>query len=94
MFLIINRLKGRIPVSYTHLDVYKRQVRYQAREQVALEKFLKDGNFCAVTTNFEDLQQLRQLPGLACQDIMRKGYGFGGEGDWKVAAMTLSLIHI
>ena len=63
-------------------------VRYQAREQVALEKFLKDGNFCAVTTNFEDLQQLKQLPGLACQDIMRKGYGFGGEGDWKVAAMT------
>ncbi|MBR6407452.1 MAG: L-arabinose isomerase [Clostridia bacterium] len=63
-------------------------VRYQAREQVALEKFMQEGEFTALTTNFEDLQQLKQLPGLACQDVMRQGYGFGGEGDWKTAAMT------
>lgn len=62
-------------------------VRYQAREEVALKKFLEKGNFGAFHTNFEDLQQLRQLPGLAAQDLMRQGYGFGAEGDWKVAAM-------
>lgn len=62
-------------------------VRYQAREEAALKKFLERGNFGAFHTNFEDLQQLRQLPGLAAQDLMRQGYGFGAEGDWKVAAM-------
>lgn len=63
-------------------------VRYQAREEIALKKFLEKEGFGAFHTNFEDLQQLRQLPGLAAQDLMRQGYGFGAEGDWKVAAMT------
>ncbi|MGN0532130.1 MAG: L-arabinose isomerase, partial [Eubacterium sp.] len=63
-------------------------VRYQAREEVAIKKFLEEQGFGAFHTNFEDLQQLRQLPGLASQDLMRQGYGFGAEGDWKVAAMT------
>ena len=63
-------------------------VRYQAREEVALKKFLDKEGFGAFYTNFEDLQELRQLPGLAAQDLMRQGYGFGAEGDWKVAAMT------
>jgi len=62
-------------------------VRYQAREEVALKKFMEKEHFGAFHTNFEDLQQLRQLPGLAAQDLMRLGYGFGGEGDWKVAAL-------
>lgn len=62
-------------------------VRYQAREEVALKKFLEKHGFNAFHTNFEDLQELRQLPGLAAQDLMRQGYGFGAEGDWKVAAM-------
>lgn len=63
-------------------------VRYQAREEAALKKFLDKEGFGAFHTNFEDLQELRQLPGLAAQDLMRQGYGFGAEGDWKVAAMT------
>ena len=29
---------------------------------------------------FEDLQELRQLPGLSTQNLMRDGYGFAGEG--------------
>lgn len=62
-------------------------VRYQAREEVALKKFMEKEHFGAFHTNFEDLQQLRQLPGLAAQDLMRQGYGFGAEGDWKVAAL-------
>ncbi len=63
-------------------------VRYQAREEVALKKFLIKEGFGAFHTNFEDLQELRQLPGLAAQDLMRQGFGFGAEGDWKVAALT------
>ena len=62
-------------------------VRYQAREEVALRKFMERGHFGAFHTNFEDLQQLRQLPGLAAQDLMAQGYGFAGEGDWKIAAL-------
>lgn len=62
-------------------------VRYQAKEEVGIKKFLEKHSFNAFHTNFEDLQGLRQLPGLASQDLMRQGYGFGAEGDWKVAAM-------
>lgn len=63
-------------------------VRYQAREEIAIKKFMDERGFTAFHTNFEDLQGLRQLPGLASQDLMAQGYGFGAEGDWKVAAMT------
>ena len=63
-------------------------VRYQGRMQCAIQSFMEREGFGALTTNFEDLQQLEQLPGLAIQDLMRQGYGFGGEGDWKTAAMT------
>jgi len=42
----------------------------------------------AFTNTFEDLYGMRQLPGLASQDLMSLGYGYGGEGDWKVSAMT------
>lgn len=63
-------------------------VKYQAKIQAGMEMFLKQGGFGAFTTTFEDLHGLEQLPGLACQDLMAKGYGFGGEGDWKTSAMT------
>ncbi|RYF77718.1 MAG: L-arabinose isomerase, partial [Chitinophagaceae bacterium] len=29
-----------------------------------------------------------QLPGIAAQRLMKDGYGFGGEGDWKTAALV------
>lgn len=63
-------------------------VRYQAKTEVALKKMFDEFGYCAFTTNFEDLHGMEQLPGLACQNLMADGYGFGGEGDWKVAAMT------
>lgn len=63
-------------------------VRYQAKTEIALEKIFEENNYSAFTTNFEDLWGMDQLPGLAAQNLMAKGYGFGGEGDWKVAAMT------
>ena len=63
-------------------------VRYQAREEAALKKFMEREQFGAFHTNFQDLQQLKQLPGLAAQDLMRQGYGFAAEGDWKTAALV------
>ncbi len=62
-------------------------VRYQARLEVALEAMLSEGNFHAYTDCFEDLYDLEQLPGLASQNLMGKGIGFGAEGDWKTAAL-------
>ena len=62
-------------------------VREQARYEIALERFLKEGGFGAYTDTFQDLHGLRQLPGLATQRMMGKGYGFGAEGDYKTAAL-------
>jgi L-arabinose isomerase len=62
-------------------------IAYQARLEIGMEKFLVDGDFGAFTTTFEDLHGLKQLPGLAVQRLMAKGYGFAGEGDWKTAAL-------
>jgi L-arabinose isomerase len=59
-----------------------------ARIEVALRAFLTQGNFKAFTDTFENLEGLRQLPGLPVQRLMADGYGFGAEGDWKTAALT------
>lgn len=63
-------------------------VRYQAKEEIAMEKMLQKEGCRAFSNTFEDLYGMEQLPGLASQRLMEKGYGYGGEGDWKVAAMT------
>jgi L-arabinose isomerase len=34
---------------------------------------------------------MAQLPGIASQRLMAKGYGFGGEGDWKTAALVRAM---
>ncbi|MBO6048331.1 MAG: L-arabinose isomerase [Spirochaetales bacterium] len=63
-------------------------IRYQAREEIAMKKMM-DRNGCRAFTNtFQDLYGMEQLPGLASQNLMAQGYGYGGEGDWKVSAMT------
>lgn len=63
-------------------------LRYVAQQEIALEGFLTDRGATAFTTTFEDLGALRQLPGLAVQRLMAKGYGFGPEGDWKTAVLV------
>ncbi len=68
-------------------DFYK-NVRYQARLEIAMKEFLVAGGFGAFTTTFEDLHGLTQLPGLASQRLMAAGYGFGAEGDWKHSALV------
>ncbi len=62
-----------------------------ARIELAMNKFLKAGGFKAFTTTFENLEGLKQLPGLACQRLMESGYGFGAEGDWKTAALVRAM---
>jgi L-arabinose isomerase len=66
-------------------------VREAARIELGLRHFLETGNFGAFTTTFEDLHGLEQLPGLAVQRLMADGYGFGGEGDWKTAALLRAM---
>jgi L-arabinose isomerase len=63
-------------------------VRYQAKLEAGLEMFLTEGGFGGFTTTFQNLSGLEQLPGLAVQNLMAKGYGFGAEGDWKMAGLT------
>tara|TARA_R110002124_G_scaffold49181_7_gene144491 strand:- start:1783 stop:2565 length:783 start_codon:yes stop_codon:yes gene_type:complete len=62
-----------------------------ARIELGLEKFLVDGNFKGFSDTFEDLHGMKQLPGIAVQRLMQKGYGFAGEGDWKTAALTRAM---
>jgi L-arabinose isomerase len=56
--------------------------------ELGLRAFLVAGGFGAFTTTFEDLGELKQLPGLAVQRLMAEGYGFGAEGDWKTAILV------
>ena len=63
-------------------------LRYGARLEAGMRRFLQEHDATAFTTNFEDLGGLRQLPGLAVQRLMADGYGFGAEGDWKTAILV------
>ncbi|BCJ97895.1 L-arabinose isomerase [Anaerocolumna chitinilytica] len=67
---------------------FREHVAVQAGIEIGFERFLEEKNYHAVVTNFEMLSGLKQLPGLAIQRLMAKGYGFGAEGDWKTAALV------
>ncbi|MBR5098033.1 MAG: L-arabinose isomerase [Spirochaetales bacterium] len=62
--------------------------RYQAREEIAMKRMMDKNGCRAFSNTFQDLYGMEQLPGLASQHLMAQGYGYGGEGDWKVSAMT------
>ncbi|MEF2277393.1 L-arabinose isomerase [Deinococcus sp. YIM 134068] len=62
-----------------------------ARIELGLRSLLEEGGFKGFTDNFQDLHGLKQLPGLATQRLMADGYGFGGEGDWKTAALVRAM---
>ena len=66
-------------------------IRYQAKEEIAIRKMMDREGCKAFSNTFQDLYGMEQLPGLASQHLMAEGYGYGGEGDWKVAAMTAIL---
>ena len=67
---------------------FKKHAAVQAQIELGFEKFLTEKDYQAIVTHFGDLGSLKQLPGLAIQRLMEKGYGFGAEGDWKTAAMV------
>ena len=67
---------------------FRKHVAVQAQIELGFERFLEANNYQAIVTHFGDLGSLQQLPGLAMQRLMEKGYGFGAEGDWKTAAMV------
>lgn len=67
---------------------FRKHVAVQAQIEIGFERFLEEKNYQAIVTHFGDLGALKQLPGLVIQRLMEKGYGFGAEGDWKVAAMV------
>ena len=75
-------LEGRDPKEF------REHVAVQAGIEIGFERFLEEKNYQAIVTHFGDLGSLKQLPGLAIQRLMEKGYGFGAEGDWKTAAMV------
>ncbi|MDH6314200.1 L-arabinose isomerase [Parabacteroides sp. PFB2-10] len=58
-----------------------------AKAEIAIRRILEDMGAKGFTTNFNDLGLMDQIPGLASQRLMEAGYGFGGEGDWKTAAL-------
>ncbi len=60
----------------------------EARLEIGMERFMQEMGCMAFTNNFENLTGITGLPGVATQRLMSRGYGYGGEGDWKTAAMT------
>ncbi|WP_318342944.1 L-arabinose isomerase [Flagellimonas baculiformis] len=90
----VDQLLEEYEATYTLSDALqkngaKRQSLVEAAKiELGLRTFLDEGGFKAFTDTFENLGSLKQLPGLAVQRLMADGYGFGGEGDWKTAAMV------
>lgn len=66
-------------------------LRDAAKIEIGLRTFLQRGNFKGFTDTFEDLHGMVQLPGIGVQRLMAEGYGFGGEGDWKTAALVRAM---
>lgn len=66
-------------------------LRDAAKIEIGLQYFLEHGNFKGFSDTFEDLHGMKQLPGIAAQRLMAKGYGFAGEGDWKTSALVRAM---
>ena len=69
-------------------------VREQAKYEVAFDKFLAKERIGAFTDTFQDLHNMKQLPGIAAQNLMGRGVGFGPEGDYKIAAFSAVLMKM
>jgi L-arabinose isomerase len=93
----VDRLTAEYEERYAVVDTLRKggpqysSLRDAAKIELGMEAFLKDGNFKGFSDTFEDLHGMAQLPGIAAQRIMGKGYGFAGEGDWKTAALVRAM---
>ena len=81
---LVDVYKANYDIATDNLDA----IRYQAKEEIAMKKMMDSEGCTAFSNTFQDLYGMEQLPGLASQHLMAQGYGYGGEGDWKVSAMT------
>lgn len=84
---LVEEYKALYDIATDNMDA----IRYQAREEIAMKKMMDEEGCRAFSNTFQDLYGMEQLPGLASQHLMSQGYGYGGEGDWKVSAMTAIL---
>ena len=87
----IDALVAEYTASYDVATDNMEAIRYQAREEIAIKRMMDREGCRAFSNTFQDLYGMEQLPGLASQHLMAQGYGYGGEGDWKVSAMTAIL---
>ena len=90
IFELVNKYKEDYSVTKFSVseERFNKALYESAKIEIALRRFLDEGGFKAFTTTFENLYGLDQLPGLAAQRLMKDGYGFGAEGDWKTAALV------
>ncbi|HLC96416.1 MAG TPA: hypothetical protein VJH97_03785 [Candidatus Nanoarchaeia archaeon] len=64
---------------------------YAAGQYLVLAELLGTMKATAWTSYFGNLRPMTQLPGMAAQELMRDGWGYGAEGD--VMAATLGAAH-
>ncbi len=81
---LVNEYKASYDIATDNIEA----IYYQAREEIAIKKMMDREGCKAFSNTFQDLYGMDQLPGLASQHLMSMGYGYGGEGDWKVSALT------
>ncbi len=93
----IDKLTQEYEATYAVVDSLRKggaqynSLREAAKIELGMRAFLKDGNYKGYTDTFEDLHGMAQLPGIPSQRLMASGYGFGGEGDWKTAALVRAM---
>jgi len=93
----VSKLVSEFEAKYTLVPALRKggekhnSLRESAKIEIGLRAFLEQGNFKGFTDTFEDLHGMVQLPGMAVQRLMAEGYGFGGEGDWKTAALVRAM---
>ncbi len=75
-------LEGRDPAEF------RKHVAVQAQIELGFERFLEEKKLSGYRYTFWRSWRIKTASGLAIQRLMEKGYGFGAEGDWKVAAMV------
>jgi len=90
---LIRRYREEYPITRKTVsdEEFNVSIHESAKIEISLRRFLESGDFKAFTTTFENLHGLHHLPGLAAQRLMRDGYGFGAEGDWKTAALVRTM---
>jgi L-arabinose isomerase len=88
---LLEDYQDKYSIASSLLNGQKESLRDAARIEAGLRQFLQSGNYKGFSDTFEDLHGMIQLPGIAAQRLMKEGYGFAGEGDWKTAALVRAM---